>query len=178
MVGVEKEGSSSARPFAQGKHNLELFKPTFEGPHYKFTLLIPVTERFLGDKVEKKVFTTEDLEKLADLFDKDFGGATYFEAKGTPKSRTPSVRGDWVDGESGKIVINWHARIEVYTKKHPDAMAYFTELKARLLLHAEETRQMKQEEILIECAEVSFVPKTTLEALRKDAEERAKYLKR
>lgn len=177
MVGVEKEGTSS-RPFGQGKHNLELFKPTFEGPHYKFTLLVPVTEKFVGERVEKNVFTGADLEKLGDLFDQDFGGATYFEAKGTPKKRAPSVRGDWVDNQSGKIVINWHARIEVYTRQHPDAMNYFIELKARLLLHAEDVRQMKQDEILIERVDVSFVPKTTLEALRKDAEERVKYFKR
>ncbi len=177
MVGVEKEGTSS-RPFGQGKHNLELFKPTFEGPHYKFTLLVPVTEKFVGERVEKNVFTGADLEKLGDLFDQDFGGATYFEAKGTPKKRVPSVRGDWVDNQSGKIVINWHARIEVYTRQHPDAMNYFIELKARLLLHAEDVRQMKQDEILIERVDVSFVPKTTLEALRKDAEERVKYFKR
>ncbi|MCW6159644.1 MAG: hypothetical protein LVQ95_00960 [Candidatus Micrarchaeales archaeon] len=177
MVGVEK-GRTSSRPFGQGNYNLDLFRPTLEGPHYKFTLLLPVTEKVTGEKGEKAVFTSKDLEKLGDLFNADFGGATYLETKGAPPRKAPSVRGDWMDNNKNKVVVNWHARIEVYTRQHPDAIAYFTELKARLLEHAEKVRQMKQDEIVIERVSVDFVPKTTLKALRTEVEERLKYLKR
>lgn len=77
------------------------------------------------------------------------------------------------------VVVDWHVRMDVYTKRHEGAIEYFTELKARLLRHAKEERHAEQEEIVIEMNEtVSFVPKRTLKSIIMESEERLKYLKR
>ena len=174
---VTPEGStarSTDRPFGQREYDdLKLFKPTLKGPHYKFTILLPVTERLVREKKEKEVFTTEDLDMLIDLFCKDFRGeTTYEEVKGPPK-----IRGYWV-GEGGERVINGHVRMEVYTKQHPRAIEYFEELKARLLEHVDRVRHMKQEEIVIERDRLDFVRKRALKSIITESEERLKNLKR
>ncbi len=172
MVGIESAGK---RAFGQTKYDISLLRPTLEGEHYKFTILLPVSEFFIGKKdVSKTVFTDDDVGALRDLIRKDFDGITYsFGAK------SPSTQGDWID-RKGKIVVNEHVLFEVYTQKTEKAVAYFTELKARLLIHAKEVRKMEQEDIVIEQREVTFIPSRTLEALGKGPEpkERLKYLKR
>ncbi len=168
MVGIEK----AKRPFAQREYSAMLLRPTFEGDHYKFTILLPVSEKPEGQTVSKDVFTDTDLKELKRLFREDLGGATYFELKGPPP-----IQGDWVD-KRGEVVVDWHVRIELYTKKSERAMVYFKELKARLLLHVKEVRQMEQEDIVIERTKVSFVPQIPLDALITKRKERLKDLKR
>ncbi len=169
MAGIEKIGK---RPFDQREYGAALLKPTFEGDHYKFTLLLPVTEKSEERKVSRNVFTEADLKELKRLFRDDLGGATYFELNGPPP-----IQGDWID-KKGKVVVDWHIRIELYTKKHERALGYFEELKARLLQHAREVRQMEQEDIVIERATVNFVPQIPLKALITKPIEKLKDLKR
>ncbi len=168
MVGVEKV----QRPFGQREYRLEFSRPTLAGDHYKFTILLPVTEKVEGQRGSKEIFTDSDIRDLKRLFRQDLGGATYFELKGPPP-----IQGDWVD-KRGDVVIDWHVRMEIYTKKHKVAITYFEELKARLLKLAKEIRQAEQEEIVIERTSVSFVPHTPLEALLTKQREKLKDLKR
>ena len=102
-----KEGRPSSRPFEQSRYDLNNISPTFNGPHYKFIIVLPVTEKFEGEKDFRPVFTIRDLSKLEDLFDDDFGGVTM--------NKGP-VKGSWRDDSEGKICINEHVRLEIYTK--------------------------------------------------------------
>ena len=173
-LSASPEGTkTSARPFGQRVYDLHNFRPTLTGPHYKFTLLLPVSEKEDGQEKPVEVFTDSDLKGLKRLFREDFGGGTYFEVEGAPP-----IHGDWI-GQNGKVVVDWHVRMDVYTKRHEGAIEYFTELKSRLLRHAKEVRHAEQEEIVIEINEtVSFVPKRSLEAVITESEERLKNLKR
>ena len=174
MAGIEK-GKVDSRPFGQRDYpDIGVFKPTFAGSHYKFTLLLPVSERFVEENISKKVFVDEDIDNIKALFRTDFGGhTTYFEVQGPPP-----IRGEWVDPKNGKIVIDWHVRIEAYTRRHERAVEYFDELKARLLRHVRDVRHMEQEEIIIERAKVNFAHTRPLEMIIAESEERLKYLKR
>jgi hypothetical protein len=160
------------RPFGQREYDLNNFMPTLSGTHYKFTLLLPINEKFADEKVSRTVFTADDLDGLKNLFRNDFNGLTYFEIEGPPP-----VQGDWVD-KKGKIVTDWHARIEVYTKRHEGAVEYFEELKARLLLHAKVARNIEQEDIVIERSEADFVRNRPLGSIIAESEERLKNLRR
>jgi hypothetical protein len=171
MVGRE---TVSKRPFNQSKYDTRLLRPTLEGEHYKFTILLPVTEFPAGKKDESKpVFTDLDLVALRKLFTRDFGGVTY-----TEDIKHPLLRGEWID-KTGRTVVNEHVQFEIYSQRNQTAIRYFTELKIRLMQHVKEVRHMEQEEIIIEKAGVGFIPLSTLEALRKEQKqtERIKYLR-
>jgi hypothetical protein len=96
---------------AEDKELLNLIRPTFDGPHYKFTLLIPVTEKFEEEKTVRPVFTQDDIDELEIKFDAELIGATI--------SKGP-IRGSWRN-DYGKVVFNQHVRFEVYTKQHEKA---------------------------------------------------------
>jgi len=167
MVGVEKEGTSSSRSVGRCEHNLELLRPTFMGPHYKFTLLLPVTEKFEGEKTFRPVFTQKDVDDLERKFDKELNGVTI--------SKGP-IMGSWRN-DYGKVVLNQHVRLEVYTKLDAKAIEHFGELKVELLLRARTEKKMPQEDIVIEWTTVDFVPKHDRIGIR-DAKEKLKNLKR
>lgn len=157
------------RPFGQREYDTSLLKPTLEGLHYKFTMLLPVTEFPAGKKKESKpVFTHEDLSEIRNLLRKDFGGVTYSLA-----GEHPLLQGDWI-GKRGDVVVNEHMLFEVYAQKNSKTVEYFTELKARLLKHVKETRKMEQEEIVIELAVVDFIPNKALSGLRREPAEKLK----
>lgn len=127
----------------------DLLKPSLEGHHYKFTLLIPITEQVPAkDEAPKPVFTEEDLEELKGLFQRDFGGF-----------REPSIiTGQWRDDEKDEIVVNQNARYEVYSSQIPRALGYFSELKARLIDYSK--KRVFQKDILIEVQEVTVVSRS------------------
>ncbi len=159
------------RPFGQSVCRTDL-SPTFKGAHYKFTLFLPVTEKVVGEQIYEPVFTKGDLEKLCDLFNADFGGATLFMAPGPPP-----LKGTWKDGD--KVVINGHAKLDVYSRLSKEAEDYFTELKARIMRHVDEVRHMRQDEIVIEINIIpDFVPRKSLEEQKAELEERLNNLKR
>ena len=177
LMGREK---TLERPFGQSVYDTGLLKPTLEGLHYKFTMLLPVTEFPAGKERESKiVFTYEDLGEIRNLLRKDFGGVTY-----SLEGKHPLLQGDWI-GKKGDVVVNEHMLLEVYAQKNNTAVEYFTELKARLLKHVKDVRNVEQEEIVIEQAIVDFIPKKDLPTLRKepiekpkDSDKKLKYSKR
>ena len=141
-------GKTIERPFGQRDYNVmfgDVLKPTMIGEHYKFILLLPRKEYYKGEEYEKKdVFADADIMSLRGLLQKDFGGVTV---------TYPS--GDWVDKE-GRTVINDHAQFEISCQKNDKVLEYFAELKARLLLYADEEIHMPQEEILVQRSEINL----------------------
>ncbi|MDE1874270.1 MAG: hypothetical protein KGI04_04105 [Candidatus Micrarchaeota archaeon] len=144
----------SKRPFGQPRYDVSHLMPTFRGPHYEFVILLPVTEQEVGSKEEIHVFTDEDMSELKKLFRDDFGGSTI-----PPNTQGPLVSGEWVEKKANRIVINEHARCEVYSLPTTEALDYFVKLKAGLEKHARDVRRAPQEEIVIKQSEVSFVSK-------------------
>jgi hypothetical protein len=162
------EKLAAKRPFGQSKkYDFNLLKPTLDGPHYKFSILLPVVEFYPEQKNEFKfVFTKNDLEDLQDLLRTDFGGVTY-----STDVKHPLIQGDWID-KNGDVVANKHMRFEVYTQKNVEAVEYFVELKARLLKHVKDVRHMEQEDIVIERLEVDFTPSRALGMIRRNQKEK------
>jgi hypothetical protein len=70
---------------------------------------------------------------------------------------TPSSVGQWIDARK-KVIVNEHARFEVYSQRTREALNYFDELKERLHIRAEKLGA-KQDIILIEQSEVTFAIK-------------------
>jgi hypothetical protein len=148
----------SDRPFGQRKYPEAHLKPTFSGYHYKFTLLLPISERTIGEDISiKTVFTQEDLNELRRLFRDDFGGSTVSRNTTGGEGTESLWKGEWRDTETQKTVVNEHARYEIYSRREPDAIQYFTELKARLLIWSKKERNAEQKDIVVEVIEVSFI---------------------
>ncbi|MDE1870739.1 MAG: hypothetical protein KGI06_00680 [Candidatus Micrarchaeota archaeon] len=156
------------------------FKPVLEGYHFKFTLLLPISEekKILRRPfaVEKSIFTPADLDTLEMHFEKHLGGYTSFrykvkysedELKNIPKAflpflpetpigiphilASPTIRGAWINKEK-KTIVNRHVRYDVYTLRHNNVMEYFKKLR-RIL-----EEQSREKIIVIEQAEVTIVP--------------------
>jgi hypothetical protein len=140
--------AQSDRPFGQRDFGPGL-RPTFRDDHYKFTILVPVTEQVENEK-PKTVFTETDIQELRKLFQRDFGGYTE-----SSQLRQPVWRGEWTDTESQVTTANEHVRFEIYSLKNPRALEYFHELADRL--KALSQKRVPQQEILIEVVEVLFV---------------------
>lgn len=138
---VTKYGGNR-RPFNQPYYGASGFKPDFKGFHFKFSVLVPIIE--IRDGKRKRIFTSEDLTKLNDLFDQDFKGWTS----------TKRIAGEWV-GPKKEVVPNEHIKYEIYTKRHERAIEYFRELKENL------EEQKGEDIIVIEQTEVTFMPTLT-----------------
>ena len=130
---------NSERPFDQSKYGTRAFKPTLEGYHYKFSLLLPIS--VIRNGREEQVFRDDDFKELNKLFDEDFGGFTNFKV----------LEGEWIDPQK-ETIVNRHVRYEIYSRRHDKAIEYFKELKENLQIFKDEKA------IIIEQAEVTFVP--------------------
>jgi hypothetical protein len=171
MVGVNQSVGKRPRPFGQGEYRLELIRPTFTETDYQVTLLLPTSERFVGEGVTRPVFTREDKKNIKILFREDFGGATYHQGKGPP-----SIQGDFV--MDGRVVVDWHWVVDVFARRHEATLIYFGELKARLMEHARDARHAEQRDIVLKIQDVNYIlSKGTVEEITKD-ENRLKYLRR
>ncbi len=141
-----------ARPFGQSDtYDKNLLRPTFKGFHYKFTLLLPLTERAPGSRILMPVFGRTEQDMLETLFTDDFHGYSHSNLKG------PFVEGKWKEDDISKPAFNKHARYEVYSLRGNEPLNYFTELKARLHQYAEVELKIGQKEIVIEQHEVNFI---------------------
>ena len=58
--------------------------------------------------------------------------------------------------DDGRNVVNDHAQYEVSCQKNSGVRKYFAELKARLLLHADEVRNMPQDDIYVQRSAVNL----------------------
>ncbi|MDE1871204.1 MAG: hypothetical protein KGI06_03110 [Candidatus Micrarchaeota archaeon] len=143
---------SSSRPFGQGDYDKNLLQPTFKDFQYKFVAFLPMSESTLGSNKKKQVFSKEDLGELGRLFNDDFGGFTLGR-------ESPSSLGQWID-ISKNVIVNEHARFEVFSQRTREALNYFDELKERLHIRAEKLGAI-QDIILIEQSEVTFAIKPT-----------------
>ena len=115
------------RPFTQSIYDCsKLRKEDLSGYAYKFTLFIPISE---ADKV---IFSDDDRHALCQLFNNDFGGVTY-----SKDVVHPLLSGEWKD-DNGKVVVNNHARFEIYTQQSDTCIRYFCELKKNLEAHSGE----------------------------------------
>jgi hypothetical protein len=133
-----------ARPFGQSEYPLDVLRrpPEFSGKAFKFTLLVPINEFVSGQAVNyKQVFSPTDFKMLGDLLENDFGGVTQSEDK-----THPLLRGSWTS--KGIVIINKHARYELYSQQNDIAIDYFKELKKNLERHT------GQEIIVIEMTHV------------------------
>jgi len=141
-----------SRPFGQSKYPLSLIRPTLEGYHYKFEILVPISSRIIAPKLkpEKTVFGEHDLGELSRLFYNDFHGATY----SSKDVNHPLLQGRWIN-DAGETVINKHVLYEVLTKRDEKVIEYFKELKERLQLYG------KQKVLVIEQTEVTIIPPMT-----------------
>lgn len=147
---VEK---SDNRPFGQREYQTELFKPTFEGYHFKFTLLLPIYEYKIGqESSSKEVFRSKELDMLEKLFLRDFDGVTY-----SRDAKHPILEGVWKNIRTDENTVNRHALYEIYSQRHDKVIEYFKELKTRLHTYAEKELNMKQDVIVIEQTEVTFI---------------------
>jgi hypothetical protein len=153
------------------------FKPTLEGYHFRFDILLPITEQTkrFGKVTEKSIFNDLDLNKIEKHFNRHFGGHTSSvhkryskeDLQKIPKELLPflveipigvphvltssSIKGSWVN-ENGDLIVNKHARYEVYTLRHNNAMEYFKKLRKILEEHS------KEKIIMAVQAEVTIVP--------------------
>lgn len=120
---MQTKVKNKERPFEMPEYNPELLaalRPTFNTYHYKFTLLLPLSAKIIEPNPEplKRVFQKDDFRKLQRLFDDDFWGFTSY------KSIKASIVGHYLNPMQ-KLVINEHALYEIYTQRHPKAIAYF-----------------------------------------------------
>jgi len=141
-----------------GKYDRETLEPKFhEGYHHKFTIILPISEEVL-DKPEtlKRVFTDDDLEGLKILFKRYFGGSTYPE-----ETQHPLIAGQWENPKTGETIVNKHVSLSVYSKRNIKSIEFFNELK-EILHDIAQKRRAKQEEIVIEQSEVTFINPTPL----------------
>ncbi len=174
------------------------FKPLLEGYHFKFTLLLPISEEKMIPRrpfpTEWSIFTSKDLDALESHFEKHLGGYASFrykaryskkDLKSLPKEflpflpetpvgvphilASPTIRGAWINKKK-KTIVNKHARYEVYTLRHNNSMEYFKKLRRILEEHS------KEKIIVIEQSEVTIVPGTTSDT--KPLLRRIKYLER
>ena len=155
MVGKEKEvaaqdgkATTSERAFGQRDY-VALFgnvlRATSTGKYYKYTILLPIREYYEGAEGNAKtVFTKKDVKQLRRLLRGDFGGVTFSYSTG-----------DWID-DDGRNVVNDHAQYEVSGQKNSMVRKYFAELKARLLLHADEVRNIPQNDIYVQRSAVNL----------------------
>jgi len=148
MPTLEKNNN---RPFGQRAYNPDLLRPTFSDYHYKFILIIPISESVIGRIESKPVFKEEDLRDLEKLFRSDFGGYSI------PKQ----IDGQW-DNPNKEIVSNEHVRYDVYSQRNKLAIDYFTELQQRLHIRAVE-RDAKQDIIVVEQIEITFINKPSFD---------------
>lgn len=150
-------------------------------------LLLPITEEVIvrgkTNSVEKPIFEPSDLNTLERHFNIHFGGSTTFrykryskqELEDVPKEllplisetqigvphvlASPLLRGSWVD-KNGLPVVNNHARYEVYTLRHNNAMEYFKRLRRTLEEHSGEKI------IVVEQTEITIVPAVSSDVKR------------
>lgn len=155
MVGNSKGASAPAekastteRAFGQRDYATlfgDVLRSTMVKEHYKYVILLPVKEYHDGEEDKAKiVFTKEDVKTLRELLRGDFGGVTFAYSNG-----------DWIDN-NGRNVIDYHAQYDVSCQKNYRVLEYFAELKARLLLYADEVRNMPQEDIYVQRLEVNL----------------------
>jgi len=149
---VSTSDKSAGRPFGQGVYKTELLEPTFNDYHHKFILLLPTSERTIGEGSSKQVFREEDLRDIENLFRKDFKGLT-----GPEFIKRPMPTGEWIN-EFGKTIADEHVRYEVYSKRNKTAIEYFVELQERLHDRAKEIGS-EQQVIVIEQTEVTLIGK-------------------
>lgn len=136
------------------KYDKKLLEPTFKDFHYKFILLLPVSEYTLGStEPAKEIFKNEDLKGVEQLFRSDFGGFTHQRSV-----VDPSTEGQWIKGTTNETIVNEHAMYQIYSARTREALNYFDELKERLHVRAEELGA-KQDIIVIEQSEVTFAIK-------------------
>jgi len=162
-----------------------VFKPVLDGYHFKFTLLLPISEEKKIPRrpfsIEKSIFTPTDLDTLETHFEKHLGGYTSFrykvkysdeELKNIPKPflqflpetpigvphilASPTIRGAWINKKK-KTIVNRHVRYDIYTLRHNNAMEYFKKLRRILEGHS------REKIIVIEQGEVTIVPGTSPE---------------
>ena len=110
--------------FGQSSYNRSnLQVQNLRGEIYKFSILIPVKEEGRWE-----IFSYKEIETLAELLDRDFGGSTS-----TPPleaTQHPLLIGRYRIGK--EKVTNTHVRFEVYTQPNNVAIEYFQELKENL----------------------------------------------
>lgn len=148
LVTVRK---ASQRPLVEGDYNAEALRPTFSGYHNKFTVLLPISERVIGEGGKgRKVFSNDDIDELEKLFVDTFGGFTRSSRK------HPLLEGNWTNDLTKKTITNKHALYEIYTQQSTEAIAYFRDLKRGLHRRAK-ARGMGQDIIVIEQTEVTFI---------------------
>lgn len=140
------------RPFGQSKYNTnELQIEKLSGYAYKFSLLLPITEK------GKFIFSSQEEEEMRTLFEEDFGGYTC-----TQGVTHPLVMGGYID-ENGIRVLNEHTRFEAYTKQTDLAIRYFEELERNLIKYSENVIAKRVEnykgekKILIELTSVKLL---------------------
>lgn len=110
------------RPFGQPNYPLgEIKLDSLAGFAYKFTLFLPIT--FRGERI----FSEEEESHLRRLLNEDFGGCTY-----TRNVTHPLIAGEWLDPQTGLIIINEHSRFEVYAKQSTQSEHYFSMLARQL----------------------------------------------
>lgn len=141
-----------ARPFGQSKYNANVLQiEDLIGYAYKFSLLLPVTEK------GRSIFSSEEEDKLRTLFEKDFGGYTC--TKGVTH---PLVTGGYID-KTGTPVTNEHTRFEVYAKPTESTTTYFKELEKNLIKYSKNiiTKRVEdyegEKKILIELTTVKLL---------------------
>ena len=89
---------------------------------------------------------------LEKLFLRDFDGVTY-----SRDAKHPLLEGVWKNIRTDENTVNKHALYEVYSQRNNKVIEYFKELKTRLHTYAEKELSMKQEVIVIEQTEITFV---------------------
>ena len=119
------------------------YRPTFEGYHYKFSVLLP-TLVIRNSGKQEQIFTKQDFKNLNTRFDNDFGGFTRLK-----------VAGEWVNTQK-EIIVNEHMRYDIYSRRHDKSIDYFKELKDQLELYKGEKI------IVIEQSEVTFISRPAI----------------
>ena len=148
MVTVRKD---SQKPLVEGEYEPKSLAPTFIGPHNKFTLLLPIRERIIGEeRNERRVFSSSDIDELEQAFIDKFGGFT------SSSKKHPLLEGNWLDALRKKTVANKHVLYEIYAQQNRETVDYFRDLKRGLHRRAAE-RGRSQDIIVIEQLGVTFV---------------------
>ena len=73
-----------------------------------------------------------------------------------PRAHNPLLKGEWDNIKTGEVIVNKHALYEVYGKRTSKTLEFFTELH-EMLHHVAEQRGAKQDIIITEQTEVTFI---------------------